>query len=1108
MRRNSTVWMLAMMVAILSATVSAQVTTSEIVGRVTDANGQPMGGVVVEAIHEPSGTVYTTTTNDAGRYALPGMRVGGPYTVKAMQAGFTEQTRADLRLSLGTASTVNFSLSTAITEEVTVTSDGIFSEVRTGAATGVVSAVVETLPTINRRLNDFTRLTPQAGNGGTFAGQDNRLNNITIDGSYFNNSFGLAGQPGERTGVSPISLDAIEEFQINVAPYDVRQGNFVGAGINTITRSGTNSYNGSIYYLFRKPSLVGKEAGSNPFDPGTFNFRNYGFRVGGPLPFLNFGESDKPFFNSGKNRLFFFLSYENEELSEPGTTFRANTGGQPVTGNTTRVLASDLDGLSNYLRTNFGYETGPYQNYNHLTPAKKWLGRVDYNINSNNRLSVRYINLDSNTDVLLSNSSSLGFGTRRTNPNGLNFQNSNYQILENISSWVGEWTSTFNSNMANSLIIGYTKQDESRASRGSFFPMVDILEGGSVYTTFGFEPFTPNNELRYKSFQIQDNFTYYRGAHTLTAGLSYEAYESENVFFPGAQSAYVYNSLQDFYTDANGYLANPNRTVSPVTSRRFQVRWSNIPGLDKPIQPLEVKYWGFYGQDSWKVRENLTLSFGLRGDVPFFGDTGFTNPLANALSFRDENGQTVRYQTEKLPDSSILWSPRAGFNWSPFSSGRVQVRGGTGVFTGRPAYVWISNQIGGNGILTGFEQLDNSNLRPFHPNPDRYKPTSVSGAPASSYELALTEPNFKFPQIWRTSIGGEVKIPLGLVAGAEYMYSKDVNGVYYINANLTQPNGSFTGPDNRPRWIGSNRINSNITSAVVLKNQNIGKQWNMSYTLERPWSKGFYVKGAYSYGDAENTVDPGSIAFGSWNNNQHAGNPNNPGLGRSFAAQGRRIFATATYRKEYFKFGATTVSAFIENSRPAWGSYTFSGDLNGDGGTSNDLIYIPRSISEMNFGTITTAANAVLFTPAQQAEAFEAFINQDPYLSKNRGQYARRGGAYLPYRTLVDFSIAQDLFFKVKGTTQKFQVRADILNFGNFLNKDWGVGQAFNTLTPLLTTSTSGTATCRPTGSVTTAANYCLNRVGGNLLSSSYRSTSGVGDVYRVQIGIRYIFNK
>ena len=1102
--------------SIFSLSVTAQVTTSEMVGRVTDQQEQPLAGVTVEAVHVPSGTNYTAVTNDAGRFTIPGMRVGGPYTVKAIQAGFNDQVVNDLQLSLGTAATVNFTLGSAITATVDVQAEdnAIFSESRTGAATAISTQQIETLPTISRRISDFTRLSPQAGGGGTFAGQDNRLNNITVDGSYFN-SFGLGGQPGDRTQVSPISLDAIEAIQVNVSPYDVRQGNFVGAGVNTVTRSGTNTYSGSIYYLFRKPSLVGKKAGENSFDPGNFDYKNWGFRLGGPLPFFNFGEGG-PMFTSGKNKLFFFASYENEELTEPGTNFTARSAGQTAGGTVTRVLASDLDNLSSFLAQNFGYETGPYQGYSHSTPAKKFLFRTDYNINTTNRLSVRYIHLDSSTDVPVSNSSSLGFGNRRggnANTTGLNFQNSNYQILENIRSIVGEWNSEIGNEASNNLIVGYTKQDESRTSRGTFFPFVDILEGGSTYTSFGFEPFTPNNELRYNSFQIQDNLTFYRGSHTIATGVSLERYESENVFFPGSQSVYTYNSLADFYADANGYLANPNRTSTPVNLRRFQVRWSNIPGLEKPIQPLEVLYAGFYGQDTWKLRENFSFNFGVRVDVPFFGETGFTNPQANALTFRDEDGQAVQYRTEKLPDPNLLWSPRVGFNWNPFTSDRVQVRGGTGVFSGRPAYVWISNQIGGNGILTGFEQRDTApniplTSRPFNPNPNAYKPTNVTGAPASSYELALTDSSFKFPQIWRSTIAADVRLPLGLVGGTEFLYTRDVNGVYYINANLADPNSAFTGPDNRPRWTTSNRINSNITSAVVLKNQNLGRMWNLAFTLEKPYSNGLWFKGGYSYGEAKNTVDPGSIAFGSWNNNQHAGNPNNPGLGYSSASSGHRVFGAASYRLEYFKFGATTFSTFYETRSGFNGSYVFSGDLNGDGGTSNDLIYIPRDTSEMNFSNITSSTGTVLFTPAQQATAFEAFINQDPYLSKNRGKYAERGGARLPFYTNVDFSVAQDIIATLGKTRHTFQVRADILNFGNLLNSNWGGGQAFNSLSPLITTSTSSTATCRNPNPSSTVASYCLRTSSGSLLSpQSFVPTANTGDVYRIQIGIRYIFN-
>ncbi|MGE3468094.1 MAG: TonB-dependent receptor, partial [Pyrinomonadaceae bacterium] len=836
---------------------------------------------------------------------------------------------------------------------------------------------------------------------------------------------------------------------------------------------------------------------------GSFVYRTWGFRLGGPMPFFMFGDGGGPAFTSGKDKLFFFFSFEDEKLSQPGTGLTARQANQTPGGSISRVLQSDLDTLSSYLATNFGYETGPYQGYNNDTLGRKYLFRGDYNLNDRNKLNLRYIHLDSNTDVLLSTSSSLGFGRSRSFNGSMNFQNSNYKILENIRSFVGEWTSMFTPTVANSFLAGYTKQDESRDSRGELFPFVDILEQGSTYISFGFEPFTPNNELRYNSLQVQDNLTFYRGRHTTTFGGSYEHYESQNVFFPGSQSAYVFNSLADFYTDANDFLANPNRVTSPINLRRFQVRYSNIPGLDKPLQPLEVDYFGFYGQDIWKLRDNFTLTYGLRMDVPFFGETGFVNPQANAFTFRDETGASVQYRTEQLPDPNILWSPRAGFNWSPLKSGKVQVRGGSGVFTGRPAYVWISNQIGNNGILTGFDAFDNLNTRPFNPDINRYKPTTVTGAPAASYELSLTDPDFRFPQLWRTNIATDVRLPGGLIGGAEYLYNRDINGIYYINANQLPANANFTGPDTRPRWslpdqcptvtgTQNTRINCIIPNAIVLKNQNIGRSWNLAFTLEKPFWNGFYAKGAYSYGESKNTVDPGSIAFGSWNGNQHSGDPNNPGLGFSSSSPGHRYFGVFSYEKEYFKFGKTAVSAFWETRNWGNGSYTVGGDLNGDGGTSNDLMYIPRDASE----TIFVQNGA--FTPAQQAAAFDAFIEANPYLRKHRGEYAVRNAAFLPFVTRVDFSLSQDVFFRTGSRVHRFQIRGDILNFTNLLNKNWGIGKQFNSLQPL-----------QPAGVNSSGQpQYRYRVIGGQLLSpNAYNPTSGFGDVWRLQLSLRYIFD-
>ena len=545
---------------------------------------------------------------------------------------------------------------------------------------------------------------------------------------------------------------------------------------------------------------------------------------------------------------------------------------------------------------------------------------------------------------------------------------------------------------SNNLIAGYTHQDESRESRSTFFPMVDILEGTQTYMSFGSEPFTPNNELRYGTFQLQDNFTWYTPKHSMTIGGSAEWYESENIFFPGSQSVYTYNSLADFITDANGFLANPNRTTSPVTLRRFQVRWNNIPGQEVPIQPLEVFYTGLYAQDDWRVRSNLKLNLGLRIDIPFFGDTGYENAVADGLTFRDETGAGVQYRTAALPDKNILWSPRVGFNWDVNGNLTTQIRGGTGVFTGRPAYVWISNQIGNTGVLTGFEELNNINNRPFNPDPDRYKPTDVTGAPAASYELALTDEDFKFPQLWRSNIAVDRRLGWGWTGTAEFLYNRDLNGIYYINANLPAPQASFVGADTRPRWT-SNRIynpstptstNPSVQNAIVLKNQNEGTSWNLALSAERPLTNGLWVKTAYSYGESKNTVDAGSIAFGSWNNNQHPGDPNNPGIGYSSGFAGSPVLRLRFVHEEYFRFGGTTVSVYWESRTIGNASYTFTGDLNGDGGTSNDLIYIPRDISEMNFQTY--AAGGVTYTAAEQAQAWNQFIESDSYLRAHRGE--------------------------------------------------------------------------------------------------------------------------
>ncbi|MGE0454682.1 MAG: carboxypeptidase regulatory-like domain-containing protein [Vicinamibacteria bacterium] len=1083
---SRTLAVLAGLALLLSASqAQAQgVTTGSIAGVVMDMQKQAVPGASVIAVHTPSGTRYEATSQADGRFLIPGVRVGGPYTVTATLSGFQPVSAKDLVVSLGVASDLNLTLGqAAVTEEITVTADAdpVFSSSRTGAATTVSELAIDTLPTISDRINDFTRLSPQYSGGpfgGAFVGQDNRLNNITIDGSYFNNSFGLAGQPGDRTGVAPVSMSAIQEVQVNTAPFDVRQGHFVGAGVNSITKSGDNKFRGSAYYWLRDDSLVGTEAKDATVNPGTFEFKKYGGFVSGPIV---------------KDKLFFFGLVEDEKDTRPGTTFRANNGGETVGGNVTRVLASDLDALSGFLSSNFDYQTGGYQDYPFETPARRYMGKLDWNLNDRNKVSLRYIHLDSETPVLVSTSSSLGFGGRRSNLFGLNFENSNYTILENIRNFIGEWNSIIGSNSSNTLIAGYSKSDESRGAIDNLFPMVDVLEGGSVYTTFGSEPFTPNNELRYKTFQIQDYFTTTRGSHSVTFGASAERYESENVFFPGSQSAYVYNSLADFYRDANDFLANPNRTTSPVTLRTFQVRWMNIPGLDKPIQPLEVWYTGAFAQDEWQVNRDFKLTYGVRFDVPFFGDTGFTNANADALAFRDEDGNSVQYQTGELPGANVQISPRAGFNWDVKGDRTLQVRGGSGILSGPPIYVWLSNQIGNTGVLTGFAQLSNTTARPFHPDPNHYKPTSVTGEPASSYELAVTDKDFKFPQVWRSNLAVDKRLAWGLVGTLEGMYNRDVNGIYYIDANLPAAQTAFTGVDSRPRWT-SRQIYSNVSNNTVLKNQSEGYSWHFSAELKKRMKAGF-VSAAYSRTEAKNTIDPGSIARGSWTGNAHPGDPNNPPVAISDSGSGNRVFVAGSYRFDWFKFGSTSVSLFWEGYNAGRRSYIFSGDLNGDGGTGNDLLYIHRDTSEMNFQTLTSGGRT--YTPAEQAAAWDAYISQDSYLSKHRGEYAERNGVLLPMVFRTDFSLAQELFTDMGGHRHSLQARVDIFNFSNLLNKNWGVSQTLVSNSPLIARGADSQG----------RAQYQMRVVNNQLMSTSLQQTASLSDVYRVQFSLKYSFN-
>lgn len=1080
----------ALWVLLLCSNLWAQgVTTSSIIGLVTDTKGEPLIGATVVATHVPSGTRYGTVTQADGRYTIPGMRVGGPYRVVVSYVGYKSQTVEDIYLSLGTAANVSVKLveEAATTQEVTVTAarNAAISPDRTGAVTSVPREAITTLPTIRRNFTDFTRLTPQA-NGNSFAGQDRRLNNITVDGSYLNNSFGLADLPGGRANVAPISLEAVEEVAVSLAPYDVRQGLFVGAGINLVTRSGNNDFQGSAFFNWRNQALLGRKAAGVDVGGAANDFSNIqgGFRFSGPIL---------------QDKLFFFAALETEQNSTP-FTLRPRQPGEVQGGNISRPTFGQMDSLSRFLREQFGYETGPFQDYTQQRPSSlNWLLKFNYNIDENNKLSLRYNALDARQDVPISNSSSLGFGNRQ-GINALSYQNSNYIQFDRIQSVIAELNSTFGGKFSNQIIAGFTYQNEDRGSRGTLFPLVEIQEAGTTLISFGFEPFTPSNQLSYTTWQFQDNFSYYAGAHTITAGLNLVYYSFRNVFFPGSQSVYVYSSLDDWYTDANDYLRNPNRTQSPVTLRRFQYRYSALPGGAEPVQPTRAWNPGIYLQDEWQVLRNLRLTAGVRVDIPFFENTAFENPLVPTLDFRDGDGNRIESRTDRLPRATPLFSPRLGFNWNVLEDNSLQVRGGTGIFTGQPAFVWISNQIGNNGVLTGFEELNNTRNRPFNPNPNAYRPANPQLP--TSIELATTDPNFRFPQVWRTNLGIDYQLPLGIVATFDGIYTKTLAGISYINANLRPATRRFSGPDQRLRYDGTannaNRLNPNVTSNVVL--QNSGEDYAISLTaqLQKSFGDNWFALLAYTYTDARNNNNPGSIAFGSWATNPVADNPNKPELGFSADAVPHRVIASGSYRFDY-GFGATTVSLFWSGSPQGRFSYVYSGDMNQDGVVNNDLIFVPNRASDLRFEQFTQAGRT--FTVAEQQQAFDAFIDQDDYLRTRRGQYAERNGALFPWVFRADLNIIQDFYLEVAGKRNNLQLRFDIFNVGNLLNSEWGVGWQRVEPFPL------NFIRVDPDGVPVYRMRFVNTPTGPELLRESFRRTATLSDLWSAQLSIRYTFN-
>ena len=1079
-----------------------QITTSALSGVVKNEKGDALVGASVEAVHQPTGSVYRATTNKSGLYTIPAVRPGGPYVVKASFVGYKSQEISDLNTQLGITSTINIVLIDEVKslKEVTISTgrNYTFSKDRTGASQQFGRRELTSVPiTGARTIDGITKYNPM-GDGRSFGAADSRLNNFTIDGSQFNNGFGLgsSAQAGGRTGSTAISLDAIDQLQINVAPFDIRQSGFVGAGINAVTRSGTNKVEGSYYQSSRdNVRYVGNNAKGTTVTASKFEEVMRGFRLGAPII---------------KNKLFIFGNYEFLKRTEPGTTWISQ--GSPLTGSqVSRVLYSDMKTLSDFMRTNFNYETGAWEGYNNANKSEKFLIRADWNINDKHKLTARYVWHNSDAEINISNSQSAGAGNRTTQFNAMSFKNSGYIIMDNTRSTVLELNSKFTNTLHNNLIVGYDKQIENRAYLSQMFPTIDIMSGNATYTSVGFDPFTPGNKLDYNTFHITNNLTKFLDKHTLVAGVNFEKYRSNNLFFPASNGVYIFNSLNDFYTAANQSIANGGRP-STFAPARFQLRYSALPGGVEPLQVLKTSRLDLYVQDEYQYSQNLKLTGGLRIAVIGFENTALENTAVTSMTFA--NGE--KFNTSTLPKTQVLFEPRFGFNYNHKGQNKTQVRGGTGIFTGRPPYVFVSNQVGNNGVLTGFIDVSGAAAANygFTANPNQYFIPSTPTLP-STFDLAFTDPNYKFPQVWKTNLAVDQKLPFGFVGTVELLYNRFLNAVHYYNANLDVPTGTLQGPDKRALFARTDagvRVNDNVSMAAVLTNRNGAYFRSATFELKYPVQKGLWGSIAWTTSMAKDYMSAGSIASGSWQSARSINGNNDLPLSFSDNWLPNRLVGLLGYKIENGAkkgAGATTITlGYVGQQGNAFG-YFVAGDLNGDRVNNNEMIFVPQKGSDIKFASFTATGvrlpNGTLgsytFTEAEQQAAFEAYISQDKYLSTRRGQYAERNASTIPVLHRFDLSVQQDFVLKVKGVNNSFQIRLDILNFGNMLNNNWGVSQ--RATNPAILSYSSINTAGEPVYRLSTQRNYDGST---SLIKDTYQWNSSVFDVWQAQLGLRYTF--
>jgi len=1070
---------------LLPAIMFAQGTTSgSIEGTVVDSQGESLPGANVVAIHQPTGTRYGTATRPNGRYSFKSVRVGGPYEIQVTFVGFNANKKEISEVQLGETVEVNFTLEEGemTLDEISVVAqaDETFNRDRTGAGTNISSEEISETPTLSRSLGDYTRLTPQATGGGSFGGDNDRYNNLLVDGATLNDVFGLGeGTPGSQAGVSsPISIDAIEEFNVDIAPFEVTNNNFTGGQINAVTKSGTNTFTGSAYYQLRNESFVGNyvtEEGETSDDVSSFDEKYLGITLGGPII---------------EDELFFFVSGEFKRETAPITGGILGSGQD----NSFEVPASTFSQIQNFAQNQYGYNPGTFGNtLDQSQDNNKLLAKLDWNINQDHKLTFRYNFVDATDEEGISRGSS-----------SYSFSNRQYNFNSSQNSIVAELNSSFGNNMSNTFRAVYTRIRDSRDVVAQPFPEVNISvadandDFASIY--MGIDRFSQANALDQDLIEITDNFTYIRGDHEFTIGTSNQIFKFRNLFVQDDFGTYEFRSIGDQGDPGYRTPMEAFRDGNPYSYNYSYL----LPGGNRAAEFSAIQLGG-YIQDKWTVQPNLKLTFGLRVDVPIMPDDPTANPdVADAFP---------EYRTDRVASGNILWSPRFGFNWAPETGEyTTQIRGGAGIFSGTPPFVWISNQYSNTGADYGRIDVNDFDVNLgdgfFSPDPDN-QPTPGGGTnlpTVATTEVNLIEQDFKYPQAAKFNLAVDQDLPYGITATLEGIYSKSINAVTYRNINLGQTGSSAYG---RPLYgdiyynsfFGTasgnpNRLDNRFTNALVLDNTDKGYNYSITAELNKRFDWGLRANLSYTYNRAE-SVNNGtsSRAISNWQYNENK-DVNNPRIGTADFERRHRILANVGYTFSWAERMRTTISVIFDGRSGTPFSWIYDGNANGDTRYDNDLMYVPASQDEV----ILTSGNW---------NELNDWIASESSLNEYRGEVVPRGTAREPWTNFLDLRINQEI---ETFSGQKLEITMSMFNVLNFLNEEWGLRESvsFNNYRAVqfeqyvdqdfINGRGSGLATSEDIGKPV------LNFDPQNVTEDEMFNTNDLSSRWQMQIGLRYSF--